>query len=92
MPKATLTSVYRYDLTYDHGADEGVTHLKRYSNIDDVEMLFREARHRGEAQFSDELNRKFLLRYRRGEYHLERLWAGTPTEQLSTSPRRNPLQ
>ena len=72
--KAHYTTIHGHKTYYDDDGKHAVSHLKYDLQHDEAEIFFEHAkRHRSDgAQFEDEHERNYTLKYENGAYSIER--------------------
>jgi len=68
MPEKTL--IHGFSVVYEPNASGGVHYLMYDLDLDEAKVFFNQARQRGEAEFEDDLERKYTLFYKNGIYTL----------------------
>lgn len=62
--------VYGFPLSYEDGTYNGVRYLRDDLQREEARVFFDQARQRGEAQFENDYEEQFTLKYSGGKYEL----------------------
>ncbi len=60
-------NVYGYWVIFEKGVREGIRYLRNDLQREEAKTLFEAAKHQGDAEFEDDYDRDWTLRYNRGE-------------------------
>ncbi|HHE67506.1 MAG TPA: hypothetical protein ENL33_00370 [Candidatus Parcubacteria bacterium] len=66
------TNIHGHWVVYAPGTDSAVRYLKNDLDSEEARVFFDQARSKGYCKFEDEHEGQYILRYRSGEYKLEK--------------------